>query len=177
LALRSRLSRVRLPGLLIRYFLELPVGRDRVEEALESAPETWIPLLVRGASKRCDRLLAEVGFGQCLRVNKQVEIAVAEPRTLGETVYGPISWHDTGSAGMFPELEGDLELASLGRYRTQLAISVSYTPPFDGAGRVADRALLHRVAESTIKGFLDRVAERLLSAARADLEENAPSLG
>jgi hypothetical protein len=163
--------------MLIRYFLELSVRRDQLEDALASSPETWLPSLVRGATERGDDLLVEVGFGQRVRVNKQVEIAVAEPRTLGETVYVPISWHATGPAGLFPVLEGDLELASLGEHRTQLAISASYTPPLDGAGRVADRALLHRVAESTVKDFLDRVAERLLSAARADLEENAPSLG
>jgi hypothetical protein len=117
-----------------------------------------------------------VGFGQGPRVNKRVEIAVAEPRTLGETVYVPISWRATGPVGPFPLLEGDLELASLGQYRTQLAISASYTPPLGAAGRVADRALLHRVAESTVKDFLDRVAERLLSAAGVGLEANAPAL-
>jgi hypothetical protein len=163
--------------MLIRYFVELPVGRDQVEDALASSPETWIPRLVRGASERGEDLLAEVGFGQRLRINKQVQIAVAEPKTLGETVYVPISWHATGPAGMFPVLEGDRELASLGQYQTQLAISASYTPPLDGAGRVADRALFHRVAESTVKDFLDHVAERLLSAAGVGLDANAPSLG
>ena len=171
------LSAIRLRKMLIRYFLELPAGRDQMEDALASSPETWIPGLVRGASERGDHLLAEVGFGQRVRVNKQVEIGLAEPRRLGGTVYVPISWHATGPAGMFPVLEGDLELASLGQHRTQLAISASYAPPLDGVGRVADRALLHRVAESTVKDFLDRVAERLLSVAGVGQKADAASLG
>ena len=45
--------------------------------------------------------------------------------------------------------------------RTQLAMTARYTPPFGLLGRVADRGLLHRVAEATVKDFVDRVGEAL----------------
>jgi len=150
--------------MLIRYFIELSLAQDSVADTLMGSPETWIPGLVRGASDRGERLLAEVGFGERLRVSKQVEIRLGEPRRLGETLYVPISWRATGPSGLFPVLEGDLEVALLGEQRTQLAISARYTPPLDGIGRIADRALLHRVAESTVKGLLDQIGERLYSA-------------
>jgi hypothetical protein len=38
-------------------------------------------------------------------------------------------------------------------------------------GRMLDRALLHRVAEATVKDFLDRVGERLRTA---DLAKSEP---
>ena len=87
------------------------------------------------------------------------------PRRLGAALYIPIRWQATGPSGLFPVLDGELELAPLGEHRTQLAISASYTPPLDGFGAMADRALLHRVAESTVKGFLDQVGQRLRSPA------------
>ena len=38
-------------------------------------------------------------------------------------------------------------------------MSARYVPPL-GAGQVIDRAILYRVAEATLKDFLDRVGER-----------------
>lgn len=46
-------------------------------------------------------------------------------------------------------------------HRSQLAINVRYQPPLGRLGALADRALLNRVAEASIKDFMDRVAERL----------------
>ena len=37
-------------------------------------------------------------------------------------------------------------------------MSARYVPPFGAVGRALDRALLSRVAEATVKDFLDRVA-------------------
>ena len=140
------------------------MSQDSVADTLMGSPEAWIPGLVRGASDRGERLLAEVGFGERLRVSKQVEISLGEPRRLGETLCVPISWRATGPSGLFPVLEGDLEVARLGEQRTQLAVSARYTPPLDGIGLIADRAVLHRVAESTVKDLLDQIGERLYSA-------------
>jgi hypothetical protein len=69
-----------------------------------------------------------------------------------------MTWEATGPEGLLPTLEGDLEVASLGPNRTQLSISAMYTPPMGAFGRALDRGLLHRVAEATVKDFLDRVA-------------------
>ncbi|HEU4355584.1 MAG TPA: hypothetical protein VFT27_08350, partial [Actinomycetota bacterium] len=71
----------------------------------------------------------------------------------------PMTWRATGVDGLFPSLEADVEVASLGPSRTQLSISARYRPPMGALGRALDRALLHRVAEATAKDFLDRVAE------------------
>ena len=165
--LATRLDREKLRPVLIRYFIELPAPHGPVAEALIGSPEAWLPGLVRQASDRGERLLAEVGFGERLRASKRVEISTGTPRRLGAALYVPIAWRATGVSGLFPVLEGDLELAPLGEHRTQLAISARYTPPLDGLGAMADRGLLHRVAESTVKDFLDQVGRRLCSAGAA----------
>lgn len=145
----------------IRYFLDLPVPFESLEAALVSEPETWLPGLARDAESRGERLLAEVGFAvdDAHRLDKRVEIGFGEPHRIPTKTILPMTWHATGVEGLFPSLEADLEVASLGPNRTQLSISARYRPPMGALGRALDRALLHRVAEATAKDFLDRVGE------------------
>jgi hypothetical protein len=72
-----------------------------------------------------------------------------------------MTWRATRPEGLFPQLDADIEVASLGAGRTHLSISARYRPPMGVVGRMLDRALLHRVAEATIKDFLDRVGEQV----------------
>ena len=71
----------------------------------------------------------------------------------------PMSWRPIGMEGLVPSLEADVEIASLGPRRAQLSISGRYEPPMGALGRAIDRALMHRVAEATLKDFLDRAGE------------------
>ncbi len=81
----------------------------------------------------------------------------------------PLRWTAVGigATGLFPELEADLEIAPLAQGRSQLAMSARYVPPLGVVGRALDRAVLFRVAEATIKNFLDRVEESTTSPFRA----------
>jgi hypothetical protein len=145
----------------VRYFFDLPVAFDAVERALLDDPESWIPGLLRAAEDRGQHLLAEVGFEvDTRRVDKEVEISLGSAHRMpGKTVL-PMQWRATGVERLFPQLDADLELAALGGMRTQLSVSATYRPPMGVVGRVLDRALLHRVAEATVKDFVDRVGER-----------------
>jgi hypothetical protein len=108
-------------------------------------------------------VLAEVGFevGRARRVDKEVEIHVGAPRVVGSKTQLPLTWTARGTERLFPQLDADIEVAPLGANRTQLSISARYKPPLGAIGTGLDKALLHRVAEATIKDFLDRTAERL----------------
>ena len=77
----------------------------------------------------------------------------------------PLTWEPVGLEGVLPRLEADIELGSLGEDRTQLAISARYRPPLGVVGRTVDRVLLHRVAEATVKDFLDRVGAAITDPA------------
>jgi hypothetical protein len=147
----------------IRYFLDIPLPFEAVERELLAQPEVWVPGLAREAESRGERLLAEVGFAvdDAHRLDKQVEIGLGDPYRSPTKTLLPMTWKATGAARLFPALEADLEVASLGPNRTQLSISARYTPPMGPLGRALDRALLHRVAEATAKDFLDRVGEAL----------------
>jgi hypothetical protein len=146
----------------VRYFLELDLPATVAEEALLRSPHEWIPGLAVGASSRGERLLTEVGFGTEPRVQKLVMVELGEPIRLEAKVILPMRWDPTGGGGgLLPSLDGDIELAPLGPARSQLAMTARYTPPFGVVGEMADRALLHRVAEATVRDFVERIAEGL----------------
>lgn len=146
----------------IRYFLDLSVPFEKVEAALLDEPSAWVPGLARDAEDRGERLLVEVGFDlDERRIGKEVLVEIGEPFALPSKTLLPISWMATGPERAFPHLDADIEIAALGANRTQLSISARYRPPFGALGRAIDKAVLHRVAEATVKDFLDGVGERL----------------
>jgi hypothetical protein len=151
-----------LSHMFVRYFVEIPAAFQVIEERLLRSPEAWMPGLARDAEERGELLLAEVGFGpHGARLEKEVQIDLGVPIQFPSKTVLPMSWRATGAEGLFPSLEADVEVAALGPKRTQLSISARYRPPLGVVGRAIDRALLHRVAEATLKDFLDQVSDSL----------------
>ena len=148
--------------MLARYFVELPMDPERVEAALLRDPDAWLPGLATEANHEGDARLAEVGFGEHVRVARRVAIRLGDPVRLPSKTVLPLGWRAPGAIGLFPALDADLEVASLGRHRTQLAMSARYEPPMGALGRIVDRAVLYRVAEATLKDFLERVRDSVL---------------
>ncbi len=153
-------------SMFLRYFVELALPFETVDAELLGLPEEGIAGVARDANDRGERLMAEVGFGpQNRRVQKQVRIEVGEVVRLSSKTVLPMSWRATGLQPLFPVLEADIEVAALGPNRTQLSINARYEPPFGVLGRAIDRALMHRVAEATVKDFLDCAAQGLQALA------------
>ena len=153
----------------IRYFAELSIPSERVEEVLLRDASEWIPGLAVDAGDHGARLSADVGIGpEGHRVTKTVSIDVGDATRLGEKTVLPLIWRAAGAEALFPVMEGDLEVAPLGPNRTQLAMSARYQPPLGPVGRAIDRAVMHRVAEATIKDFVDRVAAAIEARAASD---------
>jgi hypothetical protein len=153
----------------VRYYLELPLPAEEVERLLISAPESWIPGLAREADGHGEQLLADVGFGHGSRLDRSVAIDLGQPIQMPSRTILPLKWTAARTSGLFPSLDADLEVAPLGPHLTQLAMSARYRPPFGALGKAIDRALLHRVAEATLKDFLDRVAAALLAESGAPI--------
>jgi len=149
----------------------LPYPRAALEEALLSAPESLIPSLATFADDRGRHLLSEVGFPvDGHRVSKNVEIEVGRPIASGGKTWIPIAWRATRPSNLFPVLDAELEFAPLGTQLTQLSLSGRYQPPLGLIGRTIDKALLSRVAEATIKDFVDRLARALEAAVSVAVE-------
>lgn len=90
-----------------------------------------------------------------------MEIGLGEPYRRASRTLLPMTWREGEPERLFPQLDADLEVAALGPRRTQVSINARYRPPIGMLGRAVDRAMLHCVAEATIKDFLDRVGERV----------------
>jgi hypothetical protein len=148
----------------VRYFFELDLPFDDVEQALLRSPKEWVPGVAAEAEARGERLLAEVGFGRsAYRIGKKVEIEIADPIRFPSKTVLTMSWRPHGGESLLPSLEADIEVGAMGPARTQLSVSARYRPPLGIVGRIVDRALLHRVAEATVKDFLDRAGKSILA--------------
>ena len=135
-----------------RYYVELAQPFDAVQARLLDDADSWIPGLLEAAEDRGRHLLTEVGLGpDGRRIDKKVEIELGAPQGTPSVTSVPVTWRATGVQWLFPRLDGDIELATLGSARTQLSINARYQPPLGLVGRVLDRALLHRAADATLK--------------------------
>jgi hypothetical protein len=149
----------------VRYYVELPVHIDRIETRLLALPASWLPTIADDAHAHGQRLLTQVGFGEELRVAKRVLLEVGRPVRLPSKLVLPLHWRAVGAEKLFPVLDADLEVARLTPGTTQVSVSARYRPPVGALGSMIDRALLHRIAEATMKDFLDQIATKLLDGA------------
>ena len=103
--------------------------------------------------------LARVGPGA---VSKLIRVQVRELSWTDKSGGLALRWEATGAGGkLFPVLDADLTLVDFGAQGTLVALAGVYRPPLGALGQALDRAVLHRVAVATIKGFLARVAAQL----------------
>jgi hypothetical protein len=145
-----------------RYFIEVPLPADQVERALLDSPADWLSAIAGAAQERGDGLLVEVGVGPMeAGLRRRVSIRLGEPVRFPSMTSVPLTWEPVGLEGLLPRLDANIELGPLGEDRTQLAISARYQPPLGVGGHALDRVLLHRVAEATLKDFLDRVGQAI----------------
>ncbi|MDH5373110.1 MAG: hypothetical protein OEX97_09225 [Acidimicrobiia bacterium] len=101
---------------------------------------------------------ARLAVGKAPLLAKDVSLQVGDPIRAHAHTTIPLMWDATGSPGLFPRMLADLIIAPLGSMRAQLTFRGSYDPPLGPIGEVLDRALLHRVAEASVKAFMDRIA-------------------
>lgn len=120
------------------------------------------------AYRQGERLYARIG-------TKSGRVAKTVAMTVGEVIRGPndtvipVEWQATGAPGLFPRMEGEIVAAGLGE-QTQIAFRGNYHVPLGEVGEALDRWGLHRVAEVSVKSFLDSIA----SSIRRDLGNTEP---
>lgn len=134
-------------------------------EVLETdfgADGRWLAPLANEAQHDVTTLFTRVGPAWAPEwLGREVSVAVGGRRARGDGVAVSIRWEAVEAERLFPVLDGDLELAPLGSDDCRLILAASYIPPLGTLGRALDRALLHRVAESTVRAFLSKLAEHL----------------
>jgi hypothetical protein len=148
----------------VRYYLELPLAAAQVEQTLVDAPPGWLATLSTAAQERGEGLAARVGAGTGSAEAppaRRVDLELGPPVHLPTMTWLPLRWEPVGLHGLLPRLEATIELGSLGQDRTQLAISAQFQHPA-GPDQGIDRGLVQRVAEATLKDFLDQLGHAIV---------------
>ncbi len=150
------------PDVFLRSFVMVARPSAEVETEIVAGAGKWLPDMAKEANGDGETLLSELGFQVAnRRIARRIEVEIGAARAGAGLTFMPIRWHAATDASLFPTLEGELEIAPVGSRRTQLGLSANYSPPLGLVGKIADRALFHRVAEMTIKDFLERIGKRL----------------
>lgn len=136
----------------------LPARYEAAAEVLQAGPDHWLP----GFERQGDRITARLALARGgRRVGRRIEVHLGRVQRFGYGLSVRLEWQDANRPALYPRLEGHLRAERDEEGRCRLRFDAAYTPPAGALGGSVDRALLHRVAESTVRDFFDGVAERL----------------
>ena len=123
--------------------------------ALAEAAPTWFPRLNSKSRSSVGVKVAGVP------VRKRVTVTLGEPARAGDWTNVPVTWKATGPEMFFPVMNGRIELIPVEKRVTRLTVSGMYEPPLGALGERLDRALMHNVAEGTVKDLAESIAKEL----------------
>ncbi|HEY8863658.1 MAG TPA: SRPBCC family protein [Candidatus Dormibacteraeota bacterium] len=121
-------------------------------------PRRWFPRLGEQATYAVGPKVAGVPF------RKSVRVETGKPVKIGDYTEVPITWRATSIKGLFPVMDGKIELAPVDPDVTRLTVCGMYDPPLGRFGKHIDDAVMHRVAEATVKELAESIAKRLMVA-------------
>lgn len=146
----------------VYYYTHLDLPAAAAAAVLHGDPGTWLPepavqdergawlvdLSARGALPRA---IAQ----------HRVVVELGAPVGTSERLLRPVAWRSATVPGLFPVLDGDIELSSLSGGMCQLSLIGTYRPPLGVTGGVGDALLGHHVAEACVRQFVLDTAGRM----------------
>lgn len=130
-------------------------------DALAQGPRKWFPRL---GGKNESTVGVRIGG---VPVRKRVVVELGEPVKTSTWTVIPLTWKATFPQKLFPVMEGKIELAPVDKEVTRLTVSGMYQPPLGKLGEQLDEAVMHNVAEATVKELAQSIAKRLEQAVSA----------
>lgn len=127
---------------------------------LARGPKRWFPRLGQNNEYAVGPRIAGV------TIRKRVTVEAGDPVQSGNWTEIPLTWKASSPEKLFPMMTGKVELAPVDGRITRLTVSGMYEPPLGRLGKELDDALMHRVAEATVKELAESIAERLESSLR-----------
>jgi hypothetical protein len=131
-------------------------------DALMEGPRKWFP---RTGQKNVSKVGVHVAG---VPIRKRVTVEIGDPVKTSTWAVVPLTWKATFPQKLFPEMTGKVELSPSDKEVTRLTVSGMYEPPLGGLGRQLDQAVMHNVAEATVKELAESIAQRLEDALRKE---------
>lgn len=148
----------------VHYSTSVDVGLGEVERRLDdlrSHMEQWAHIAYRAGEEMKARV------GPTGAVAKSVNLEVGRPEIHRRGVVYPVRWSANGAGALFPDLRAELVLSKLGPDHTSITLDGTYEPPLGAVGRFLDRTVMSRVAEATVRNWVDRLAEAISEPSEA----------
>lgn len=143
------------PFVFVQHSVHIDRPMAEVSAALTAGPRKWFPRLDGRGQAEVGPQVAGFGF------RKKVTIEVGEPLTTGDLTEVPVTWQATFIQQLFPVMTGKVELAPVDPHTTRLTVCGMYQPPLGELGKQLDDALMHKVAEATVKDLAETIAKRI----------------
>lgn len=142
----------------VRHSADLNAPIATCTEAFLNGPPRWFLQL---GKKNAGVVGVHVGG---IEVRKRVKVELGEPvRTSTWTVI-PLAWRATFPQQLFPVMTGRIEVAPVDKGITRITVSGRYQPPLGRLGKRLDEAVMHIVAEATVRELAESIAQRLNKA-------------
>jgi hypothetical protein len=111
--------------------------------------------------------LVRVGpLGAAPGMSRLVTVRFGDLAVHADFAVAAMRWEAAGPGGtLFPALDADIRLTRAGPDVTVLAVSGTYRPPLGTLGAGADRVIMHRIAQATIRAFTQQVGTAIPSPA------------
>lgn len=131
--------------------------------AFSADASSWLPAPARLHDDGWIVELRAEGF-PVEQIDALVKVSADIARPLPTMAVRSLSWQAANAGGLFPRMDGELELTALSDELVQLSLIGAYRPPLTVLGEVGDRLYGYRVAEAVIRAFTVDVANRLQAA-------------
>lgn len=144
----------------VHYFTHVPLPISEVERRIDLV-KGRVADMADVAYREGEQLRAKVGPWE-VGFAKEVDMEIGTPEILSTGIAYPVTWVAHGGEILFPSLTAELLLAHVGADTTRVALQGTYDPPLGVVGKVADRVLLSRYADATVRHWVDGLAEALV---------------
>lgn len=138
--------------MMVSDFMSIPLPMDVVERRIEGSQ--GLALIADAAYRRGE----ELAVGPNAAVAVPVDFSIGVPVVGSNSVSYPVRWRASGATKLFPHMDAELVLSPLGD-NTHLEFRGIYLPPMGPIGALLDRVAMHRLAEATVRNFLERLVE------------------
>lgn len=142
----------------ITHTVHIPHPIGDCVAALARGPRTWFPGLHDESRSRVGVKLAGIPVG------KRVAVELGSVIKDGSWAEVPITWKATTAGPLFPVFNGKVQLAPVDPSATRLTVSGMYKPPLGRLGMELDEAVMHNVAEATVKELAESISRHLEKA-------------